>query len=466
MRTSLEKLFASKETKIIDVLEIMNQNLLKTAFIVDENKKLLGIVTDGDIRRAILKDVPLATPIDEVMNISPLVAKLGIPEREILNLLINRNILIIPVLDEKRTVVNYYHITDFIKEEFLKNNVKSTNELKASNKVLITGGAGYIGSTLVRILLENGYFVRILDNLIFGKKSVEELLTNPNFELVIGDYTNIEDLIPCLKDVYAVVHLAAIVGDPAGKIDPELTKDTNYRGVKVLGKLCKHYNIERLIFVSTCSVYGASSNSLLTEESALNPVSLYAETKMNAERALLKLKSENFHPCIIRLSTVFGLSYRMRFDLVVNLLTAHVVKNKKISIFSGKQWRPFVHVKDVGMAILTILNQPIEKLSGEVFNIGKEANNYQIEQIGNLMKKLFPEIQVNRIEDKEDDRTYRVSFEKMRKTLNFVPKYNLKDGIKEIAEYLRNKDIDFKESQFSNYRKVQIGVFDSISFSE
>ena len=207
-------------------------------------------------------------------------------------------------------------------------------------------------------------------------------------------------------------------------------------------------------------------NELLSEESLLNPVSLYAETKLKAEKSLLKLRNDTFHPCILRLSTVFGLSHRMRFDLVVNILTAHAIKNKKISIFSGKQWRPLVHVKDVGMAIMNVLNQPIKKISGEIFNIGMEDNNYQIEEIGNLIKELFPEITINRVEEKEDERSYRVTFEKARTVLNYNAKYSLKEGIIEIAEYLKEEQIDFKESQYSNYKKVQFGVFDSISFSE
>jgi len=466
MRTKLEKLFACKDDKIIDIIEIINENELKTAFIVDDERKLLGIVNDGDIRRAILKDIPLTEPVEKIMIQNPLVAKIGISEAEILNILIKKQILIIPLLDDKKHVVEYYHIIDFIKDEFLKKSVKEVSDSKISKTILITGGAGYIGSTLVRILLDHSYFVRVLDNLTFGKKSLEELHSNPNFELIVGDYTNLEDLIPSLKDVFIVVHLAAIVGDPAGKIDPELTEETNYGCVKILAEFCKYYGVKRLIFASTCSVYGASNNEILKETSALNPVSLYAETKLKAENVLLKLKDKNFHPCILRLPTVFGLSFRMRFDLVINLLTAHAIKNKKISIFSGKQWRPFIHVRDVGMAILNIINQPLEKISGEIFNIGREENNYQIYKVGAIIKKIFPDTEVNRVEVKEDDRSYRVSFEKAQNILNFSAEWGIEAGVREITKYLKKEKIDFKESQYSNYKKVQYGIFDSISFSE
>jgi len=466
LRTRLEKLFANKNDRIIDVITIINEHALKSAFIVDENNKLLGIVTDGDIRRAILKNLPLSTLIKVIMNNNPLVAKIGISESEILNLLIKKNILIIPVLDNKRRVVDYYHITDFIKEKYLKNNVKKFFNSKKSKKILVTGGAGYIGSYFVRLLLDQNYNVRVLDKLSFGNNSIKELLSNPNFELMEGDYTKIEYLIPCLKDVYAVVHLAAIVGDPAGNSDPELTEETNFYGVKILAELCKYRRIQRFIFISTCSVYGASSDEILTEDSKLNPISLYAETKLKAENALIELNSKDFHISILRLATVFGWSYRMRFDLVINLLTALAIKNKKITIFSGKQWRPFIHVKDVGRAILNVLNQPIEKISGEIFNIGKDENNYQIEVIGNLIKEIFSDIEINRIEDKEDDRSYRVSFKKAFSILNFIPEYNLEYGIKEITQNIKDVNINFNESQYSNYKKVQFGMYDTISFSE
>ncbi|MFX1385151.1 MAG: NAD-dependent epimerase/dehydratase family protein [Promethearchaeota archaeon] len=462
----LEKLFAYKTDRIIDVIEKINNNALKTAFIVDNNQHLLGIVSDGDIRRAILNDIPLTTSIEEIMNKNPLVGKIGISEAKILDILLDKVIQIIPILDDNKKVVKYYHLRDFIKEKFLKDTVKESITTKQSKKVLIIGGAGYIGSMLSRILLEQGYFIRVLDNLTFGEKSIADLKLNPNFELIVGSYTNFEKLIPCLKNVDAVVHLAAIVGDPAGNIDPELTEEINYHGVKVLAEFCKFYRIQRLIFTSTCSVYGASNNDILNEESLLNPVSLYAETKLKAEKALLKAKTKFFHPCIIRLATVFGLSYRMRFDLVINLLTALSIRKKEISIFSGKQWRPFVHVKDVGRSILNILNQPIEKISGEIFNIGNDKNNFQIEDIGELLRQIFPDIKVNKVEEKEDKRSYRVSFNKAKEILNFSAENIIEDGIKEIANYMYKTAIDITDSQYSNYKNFQYGEFESISFFE
>jgi len=466
LRTKLEKLFAHRDNTIIDVINIINQNLLKTAFIVDENKKLLGVVTDGDIRRAILKDISVTEPVEKIFTQNPLVARIGTSESEILRILLDKNLPIIPILNDNKIVVSYYHLTDFMKKEFLKNDVVKSINLDQSKKILVTGGAGYVGSIVVRMLLEKGYSVRVLDKLTFGKESVMDLIDNTNFELVEGDFTKIDDLIPCLNKIFAVLHLAAIVGDPAGSIDPELTKDTNFYGVKILAEFCKYYGIKRFIFVSTCSVYGSSNNEVLNEESNLNPVSLYAETKLKAEKVLLKIRDENFHPCILRLATAFGWSYRMRFDLVINLLTALSVRKKEISIFSGKQWRPFVHVRDMGRAILNILDQPTENISGMSFNIGHEDNNFQIKEIGNLMKKLFPEIKVNIIEDKEDDRSYRVSFEKARELLNFTANIGIEEGIREIAQNLNDETIDIEDRKYSNYKKVSIGNINSIYFFE
>jgi len=466
MKKPIEKLFAHKDDKIIHVIGIINENELKTAFIVDKNKKLLGIVNDGDIRRAILKNISLTEPVEKIMSKTFFVAKEGVSETEILETIIRHKIFILPILNNMKQVVDYYQITDFIKDEFLKETVKTKTKPETSKKILVTGGAGYIGSTLVRILLDSGYSVRVLDNLSFGISAIKELESNPYFELIQGDYTKIEDLLPCLKNIFAVIHLAAIVGDPAGNINPELTLETNFHGVKILAEFCKYYGIDRFIFTSTCSVYGASDNELLTENSNLNPVSLYAETKLKAEKSLVELKSNNFHPCILRLATVFGLSYRMRFDLVVNLLTALAVKNKEISIFSGEQWRPFVHVKDIANAILNIVNQPVEKVSGQIFNIGKEENNYQIKDLGNFIKKMFPGIKVNKINSKEDQRSYRVSFDKSHKILNFKPEIDLEQGINEIFEFVKKTDVNIKDNQYSNFKKVQCGIFDSIYFAE
>lgn len=462
MKIDLEMLFARKNNTIIEVVDIINKNLLKSAFIIDDNIKLLGIVSDGDIRRAILKGLALSEPIEKIMTKNPLVAKEGISEADILEILMNKRIEIIPVLNNERKVIDYYHLRDFIKEEFLTDS--AIKSLDLTEKVLVIGGAGYIGSTLVRLLLKNEFSVRVLDNLMFGRKSIQELFSNPKFEYIEGDCTKIEDLIPCLKNVKAVIHLAAIVGDPAGDIDPELTEETNFHSVKILGEFCKYYGIERLIFASTCSVYGSSKDQLLNENSPLNPVSLYAETKLKAEQALLKLKDENFHPCIMRLATVFGLSHRMRFDLVINLLTALAVKKKEISIFSGKQWRPFIHVKDVAKAIINILNQTPENISGEIFNIGMNENNFQIEEIGNLMNKIFPEIIVHQIKEKEDERSYRVSFDKAKNLINYKPEYKVADGIREIAKFVESENIDFRLSEYSNYKIVKYGIFDSIAF--
>lgn len=466
LRTKLEKLFAHKDDKIIDVLNTVNQNALKTAFIVDKNKKLLGVVTDGDIRRAILEDIPLTTSVEKIMTKDPLVARIGTSESEILSKLLEKKLLIIPVLNNKKTVVSYYHLMDFIKEEFLKKDIVKSINLEQSKKILVIGGAGYLGSIVVRMLLDSGYSVVVLDKLTFGKDSIEHLADNPNFELVKGDYTKIDELIPCLNNTFAVVHLAAIVGDPAGDIDPELTRETNFHGVKVLAEFCKYYGIERFIFTSTCSVYGASNNKVLSEESELNPVSLYAKTKFEAEEVLIKAKDKNFHPCILRLATAFGWSYRMRFDLVINLLTALAIKKKEISIFSGDQWRPFVHVRDVGRIILNILEQPIKNISGIRFNIGNEENNYQIKEIGNLMKKLFPDIKVNVIEEKEDDRSYRVSFKKARDILNFNANIKLEEGIRDITNHFDYETINIEDRKYSNYKKVSIGNINSIYFFE
>ena len=224
------------------------------------------------------------------------------------------------------------------------------NPLAANVKsVLVVGGAGYIGSVLVRHLLAEGYRVRVLDSLLFGKKPLQDLLPQPRFQLIEADACRPETLFRATEGVDAVVHLAAVVGDPACDLDPEAARRTNYAATQLVAEACLKFGVRRMVFASTCSVYG-SNDQVVDEQSRLNPVSLYAATQIASERALLKLRSLKFHPTILRLGTAFGWSPRPRFDLVINLLTARAFFEKKIVIYNARQLRPFVHVSDISRA--------------------------------------------------------------------------------------------------------------------
>lgn len=465
---NIEIMCGKDSNTIIETLDIINNNGYGTAFILNSNNKFIGLVTDGDIRRAILNGCSLNNSIKSIMNTNPIVVRPDISKSEVLNLMIKKKIIyVIPALNEQKEVIDYYLLSDFIKDEYKDTLPNLANNIVKKGYILIIGGAGYIGSVLSRFLLNKGYKVRVLDKLLFGIKPIEDLLKNLNFDFIKGDYTNISILMKSLENISAVIHLAAIVGDPAGKVDPDLTKEVNQYGVKILTELCKLKKIKRFIFVSTCSVYGFYKTKVLNENSKLNPISLYAKTKIKAENIVISLKNNNFHPTIVRLGTVFGLSNRMRFDLVINLLAAKAIKENQITIYSGEQWRPFVHVKDVARAIHQILNSEIESISGQIFNVGSNDLNFKIKELAPIYKKIFPSIEIQQVRDKEDERSYRVSFNKIKKILNFEAKYLIKDGLKEIEKFFDKYSIlNYKDSIYSNVKNFKYGILNALSFAD
>ena len=289
---------------------------------------------------------------------------------------------------------------------------------------MVIGGAGYVGSGLLAFLLEKGYKVRLLDRLMFGDEPIAEFKNNPNLEVVDSDFRQIDKVVEAMRDVHAVIHLGALVGDPACAFDEQLTIDINLAATRMIAEIAKGRGVERFIFASTCSVYGAS-DEVLNEGSSLNPVSLYAKSKIACERVLMQMASPRFAPVILRFSTIYGLSGRTRFDLVVNLLTAKAIVDKKITVFGGKQWRPFVHVNDVALAVFKTLEAPLEEVNGETFNVGSDEQNYTIDDIGELIKKLIPNAELVNMGDDTDSRNYKVSFRKIRKKLGFIPQWTV-----------------------------------------
>lgn len=316
--------------------------------------------------------------------------------------------------------------------------------------VLVIGGAGYIGSALVQRLLELGYKVRVLDLLLYDDVSISEFYNHPNFELVQGDFRNIDTVVSANKGMDAIVHLGAIVGDSACSIDQDLTVEINLRATRTIAEVGKGFGVKRFAFASTCSVYGAS-DEILDERSALRPISLYARTKIESEKMLLSLTDANFAPIILRFGTVYGLSGRLRFDLVVNLLTAKAVQDGEVGIFGGKQWRPLVHVRDVAEAIVLTLQAPLYNVRGQIFNVGSKEQNYQIADLGLIIKEMVPTARVV-TQPKEDNRNYRVRFDKIRNVLNFQPRYTVRDGIQEIMDaFATGKIADYRDPRYSNF---------------
>lgn len=312
---------------------------------------------------------------------------------------------------------------------------------KRDKRILVTGGAGYIGSILVNRLLDSGYKVIILDKLMFGVDPLRNFLktSRPNLSIIVGDIQNEDDVTRALENADAVIHLAAIVGDPACAAHTEMAVNVNFNATVRLADMCKIRKIKRFIFASTCSVYGVGTQEVLTEDSEVNPVSLYAETRLYGERGILSLTDRNFQPVLLRLGTIFGLSPRMRFDIIVNYLTQKAIREGRISIFGGEQWRPLLHVSDAARVFQTALESRWDKVGNQVFNVA--LDNLQIKSIGEVIRKHVPEASVQQINKLADKRSYHVSFEKIERLMNFRAQKTLEEGIKEIVIALKDGTI-------------------------
>ncbi len=313
-------------------------------------------------------------------------------------------------------------------------------------QVLVIGGAGYIGSPLVERLLEKGYKVRVLDSLLYGDEPLRPVKDHPQFELMVGDCRNIQDVVKAVRGVESIIHLAAIVGDPACEQNQELALETNYAATRMLIEIAKGHGVSRLLFASSCSVYGATDVEV-DEHAAVRPLSLYGQTKVNSEQALLEARSESFHPTILRFATVFGLSYRPRFDLVVNLLTAKAKQEGVITIYNGQQWRPFIHVRDLAEALVRVLETPAALVNGEIFNVGDKRLNHTLTQVADTIREIFPNVRVEQVEN-SDRRDYRVNFKKLLDRTGFQARYTLEEGIRELATA-------FDEQLITNYKDVR-----------
>lgn len=302
-------------------------------------------------------------------------------------------------------------------------------------RILVTGGAGYIGSMLTKYLLKKGYSVTVFDNLQFGGESILELFENDRFRFIRGDIRDRAQLTEVFKDIDSVVHLAAVVGDPAGKINPQATEDINYEGTRSVCDSARNLGVKKFIQISTCSNYGISDEKHpATEGSSLYPISLYATTKIAAEEYVIKQTSEDFCVCILRLATAYGISRRMRFDLLINEIVRDGFLNKKVVVYQPLAWRPFAHVYDICRAIETTLDASVSKIAGEIFNVG--SKNYQKQEIIAHIKKYIPGCKEEIISTMIDQRNYSVSFEKIKRILGFKAQISLDHGIKEMLNFL------------------------------
>ena len=446
-KDKINSIIINENSTIKEAMQNIDFSGLSMCIVTDDQKKIKGVLSDGDIRRTIIEGYPIETKIEKIMNKNPITIKQGYSKEEIINKKISGKI---PIINDNDEIVDLAIIPE--PKIRLLSESKFNNEI---SKVLITGGAGYLGSILSRKLLERGYKVKIIDNLTYGDDSIKELYNNSNFELIKGDIRHIETITKNIEDIQAVIHLAGIVGDPACGLSSKQTIEQNLLSTQNLAQICKHFQINRFIFASSCSVYG-ESNELLDENSELNPVSLYARDKIGSEKAILNLMDENFSPTILRMGTLYGKSYRPRFDLVLNTLTAYATKEKEFSIFGGEQWRPMLHVSNAAEAYIAALESPIDKVKGEIFNVGSEEENYKIVDLGRNVQKLIPESNMKIDEKDVDLRNYRVNFQKIKNTLEFLPKKTIKDGILEINKEIEENIIEnFKDPKYNNFKFLE-----------
>jgi nucleoside-diphosphate-sugar epimerase len=331
-----------------------------------------------------------------------------------------------------------------------------------SKPTLVTGGSGYIGALLVQELQKAGREVRVLDSLLHGQEDIATEQEQSGVEVIRGDVRDTAARARALEGAEAVVHLAAIVGDPACARDPKVSDDVNVQATRALVADAQKAGVERLVFASTCSNYGRMEDPTvpITEEGELRPVSLYAEQKVGMEQLILA--GANGHgnggetvvtqPTCLRFATVYGVGRRMRFDLTVNEFTRELWADRELEVFGEQFWRPYIHVGDAARAVRTVLEAPTETVAGKVFNAGRSGENYRkldlVEEIG----RQTPRGKVSYVRRDEDPRDYKVSFDKIRSVLGFETRMTVPDGIAEVIAALEQQQ--FGDPFQGRYRNV------------
>ncbi len=315
-------------------------------------------------------------------------------------------------------------------------NERTTNVGFSDRTVLVVGGAGYVGSVLVAELLHAGAQVRVLDQLIYDNGyALAHLLDHPRLRFHRGDLRNPDDLAQAAQGATDVVLLASLVGDPVCKTYPELAREVNEDGAKRIVDRLDDLGISRFVFTSTCSNYGIhESSTLADEESALNPQSLYARTKIAVEEYLLSRGAElGSATTVLRIATAYGLSPRMRFDLTVSQFAREMAAGQALQVYDADTWRPYCHVRDISAAIMTVLTAPEDDVRGEVFNVGDTTQQFTKRMIVDEVRKHLADVSVSYGEGDTDPRNYRVSFEKITQRLGFRCRYTVQDYLARLT---------------------------------
>ena len=297
--------------------------------------------------------------------------------------------------------------------------------------VLVTGGAGYVGSALVPSLVEAGHSVTVLDLYLYGEDVFAPLRDNLNLRQIKGDLRDPVTVNDALADCEAVIHLACISNDPSYDLDPELGKSINYDCFRPLVRSAKGAGIRRFIFASTSSVYGVKDEAQVTEDLTLEPLTDYSKYKALCEKVLEEEREPGFVTCIIRPSTVCGYAPRQRLDVIVNILTNHAVNKGRIKVFGGSQRRPNIHIDDMVDLYVFLLDQEDEKIDGKIFNAGTQ--NHTVLELADIVKRVVGDKLAVDVVPTDDLRSYHVSSEKMRRELGFEPKRTIEDAVGDLV---------------------------------
>ena len=430
-----------RNTSIQDAIQQIERSSFDRAFVVDEAGVYLGCVVVADLRRLLISGARVeesvdAYPMRHDYSLTGKSLKNSRQARALISDMELKGVRFLPVVDPEGKITEILSLED-LGNMYSIAEIDAAAERLAARRTLVVGGAGFLGSVLTRKLLARGFRVRVLDSFIYGRKSLDGLAGAENLEVVEGDLRNIHTCVNALADVDSVVLLAAIVGDPASKVRPTQTIETNVLAAQALAMASKLHHIPRFLYASTCSVYGIG-DAILDEDAPLNPVSLYARTKIESEKIILGMGDEYFCPTVLRMGTLYGFSPRMRFDLVVNTMSMKSYTDGGIQVFGGNQWRPLLGVDDAAEVYIRCLEARLEDVGNQVFNVGSDDQNYKIDEVARIISGALGGVPISRDQSNLDSRDYRVSFAKLANVLGYAPAQKIDQSALEIVENLRS----------------------------
>jgi len=323
------------------------------------------------------------------------------------------------------------------------------------DEVLVTGGAGYVGTVLVPELLAKGYKVKVLDLYLYGEDVLDSVKGHPNLEHVKGDIRDHVLLERVIPGCDAVIHLACISNDPSFELDLELGKSINYDAFIDLVKVSKASGVHRFVYASSSSVYGIKEGQNVTEELPLEPLTDYSKYKALCEEVLLKERAPGFTTLVVRPATVCGYSPRLRLDLAVNILTNHAVTNRQIKVFGGEQMRPNIHIEDMADFYIRSLEWPDAAIDGKIYNVG--YHNHKVREIADIVKSAVGEDVKIVTTPTDDNRSYHVSSDKIKRELGFAPSHTIEDAVRDLVAAFQAGRIpnSMTDDRYYNIKRMQ-----------